>query len=197
MNISGVAENSSLSYSAQDVSLAELDFSNANRCRISVGLGVTAGMFALHPSYSVDVSGGQDNYIRVRLTNLDDSDGAVNITAVGMIASKMVVVATYSKFNIIEDYHNPNFNSVIECEIPEIADFDNPNLQWQFCTNDKDNTPVYLKVPMGENKRYAEIYNGRRISSYPNELPWQCPIGWQCLSAWQSGGTGIDEMYSI
>jgi uncharacterized protein YcfL len=175
MNISGMAENSSISYSGMDVSLSELDFSNASRCRISVGLGVTAGMFAYNPSYDLKFSGGLDNTIKINLRNMDDSDGAVNIIAGGMLASKMVVNATNSKFNIIEDHDNPNFNSIIECNIPEITDFDNHDLQWQFCTNDKDNTPVYLRVPMGESERFAEIITGGELVPIPMSFPGNAP----------------------
>jgi hypothetical protein len=180
LEVSGTVENSNIYYGTGAAELTNLDFGNFNGCRINVVIGTPkdgyiSNLFSNSRIYNLHFNGGTDNYIDIIIRNMNDDDGAVNITTGGMVASRFDILSSNSSINYFEDVDNPNFNSVINFEIPDVIDFDNSDLNWTFQTNDLDNTPLYLKVPIGELERYAEIQTGGQVYKLPISFPGNAP----------------------
>jgi hypothetical protein len=126
----------------------------------------------------------------------------VNITTGGMVASFMRINTYNSSFNLLEDAENPNINTDIECmlstpnytldpSVPardtetkvealkaayneQIADdIFNGNLNYNFQTNDLDNTPVRFIAPgLGIN---TEIQTGGSLEKLPSDFLLNAP----------------------
>jgi hypothetical protein len=181
LQVSGSAVNSSINYSSgSGAEIADLEFRKINSCEIVANVstpkdGYISNLFSNSKIYNLNFNGGTDNYIRMNIRNMNDDGGAVNITIGGMVASKMVIISENSKFNVYEDAENPNFNSAIECRYSTPTDFENLDMQWEFCTNDFDNTPVSVYVNTDGSGLNAEIQTNGECSLLPTSFLLRAP----------------------
>jgi hypothetical protein len=167
LTASGPVSNSALQGFCYSPNMAEINFNNFNNCYAYLVMDMDQYSIGWKGSnYALNITGGEKNYVYLELNNMNENTNVdkegVTITTGGMLANNLSIKSTNSSVTLIEDPENPNFNSEIICKLPDpyyggedliafqnklAEDITNGTLNYNFQTNDLDNTPVRFVIP--------------------------------------------------